>query len=104
MICIYTICCFQYDKDTFLKANHNSFSDIPTNKELFPIRQRYIFESKSQLAFVLRGCIISCFQYDKDTFLKANHNTITPEPIYSQLFPIRQRYIFESKSQPGLPQ
>ena len=92
--------CFQYDKDTFLKANHNSTATIVKDTAvvsnttkihfwkqittllisivlvllLFPIRQRYIFESKSQLIYPQYIEDRCCFQYDKDTFLKANHN------------------------------
>ena len=42
--------------------------------ELFPMVQRYKFESKSQLS---RACLFSderCFQWFKDTNLKVNHN------------------------------
>ena len=41
---------------------------------LFPMVQRYEFESKSQLdvkGWIIMAC---CFQWFKDTNLKANHN------------------------------
>ena len=41
--------CFQYDKDSKMKANHNS--------------------SPLELVYFQR-----CFQYDKDSKMKANHN------------------------------
>ena len=35
------ICCFQWFKDTNLKANHNLELMIQIKKELFPMVQRY---------------------------------------------------------------
>ena len=93
-------CCCQYDKDTKMKANHNTTStnlhhaevvasttkiqkwkQITTInivvffvKMLLPVRQRYKNESKSQQ--VGKQCLrhAGCCQYDKDTKMKANHN------------------------------
>ena len=42
---------------------------------VFPIFQRYNFESKSQLTAKKHGVGIRCFRYFKDTILKANHNS-----------------------------
>ena len=95
---------------------------------MFSIRQRYKFESKSQQCVKNWHLSSHCFRYVKDTNLKANHNTlciyqlflsivfdtskiqiwkqITTRLLYSllrsQLFSIRQRYKFESKSQPPI--
>ena len=95
-----TACCCQYDKDTKMKANHNSFQgisllqpvvasttkiqkwkQITTVREvdavdgaLLPVRQRYKNESKSQLVRPRVGQCDRCCQYDKDTKMKANHN------------------------------
>ena len=66
---------------------------------LFSIRQRYKFESKSQLSERNRLRDLYCFRYVKDTNLKANHNYGLQHFSESRLFPIRQRYKFESKSQ-----
>ena len=41
---------------------------------LFPMVQRYKFESKSQLVLVLLYLLECCFQWFKDTNLKVNHN------------------------------
>ena len=41
---------------------------------LFPMVQRYKFESKSQLRNSNSKIIGSCFQWFKDTNLKVNHN------------------------------
>ena len=66
--------CFQWFKDTNLKVNHNPDSEPIHDKQLFPMVQRYKFESKSQhfLAFSAFACC--CFQWFKDTNLKVNHN------------------------------
>ena len=145
------ICCFQYVKDTKKKANHNSANNCYQSKyvvsntskiqkrkqittdqmrlckkeSLFPIRQRYKKESKSQLHPQRGDYGLGCFQYVKDTKKKANHNfsmknirfccvvsntskiqkrkqitTVTDqEGTEERLFPIRQRYKKESKSQ-----
>ena len=66
--------CFRYVKDTNLKANHNQSFFKETGTQLFPIRQRYKFESKSQLDWVSCQLVHYCFRYVKDTNLKANHN------------------------------
>ena len=42
--------------------------------KLFPMVQRYKFESKSQRWLVYSISIMSCFQWFKDTNLKVNHN------------------------------
>ena len=42
--------------------------------KVFPIFQRYNFESKSQLSFFAGVLYNGCFRYFKDTILKANHN------------------------------
>ena len=67
-------CCFQWFKDTNLKVNHNICKGNPMKLLLFPMVQRYKFESKSQ---------------PMDIRLR----------IEIQLFPMVQRYKFESKSQ-----
>ena len=116
--------CFRYVKDTILKANHNSLLQPCAAILLFPICQRYNFESKSQQRACSLKSLRGCFRYVKDTILKANHNrsvlfillyhvvsdmskiqfwkqitTIAArESHISKLFPICQRYNFESKS------
>ena len=48
------------------------------NIELFSMVQRYKFESKSQRIRVRIPCGRRCFQWSKDTNLKANHNAGKP--------------------------
>ena len=66
--------CFRYVKDTILKANHNPYQSTLHVKQLFPICQRYNFESKSQPKLSEEDIKINCVRYVKDTILKANHN------------------------------
>ena len=144
-------CCFQWFKGTNLKANHNQRElkdvldtavsngskvqiwkqittigeSLITQATLFPMVQRYKFESKSQQLLLKIKFVQGCFQWFKGTNLKANHNRQRKKPHYStavsngskvqiwkqittnacleirnlQLFPMVQRYKFESKSQ-----
>ena len=66
--------CFQWFKDTNLKVNHNMSSASRKNVLLFPMVQRYKFESKSQREIIENCKNVSCFQWFKDTNLKVNHN------------------------------
>ena len=66
--------CFQWFKDTNLKVNHNGIMLILSLIRLFPMVQRYKFESKSQLLKSAAYSMESCFQWFKDTNLKVNHN------------------------------
>ena len=91
--------CFRYFKDTILKANHNHYQIEDGPRVVFPIFQRYNFESKSQLVVVANLTNRRCFRYFKDTILKANHNYIYNKTLSDMVFPIFQRYNFESKSQ-----
>ena len=72
--CLIGLCCFQWFKDTNLKANHNNYnlllffllvvsngSKILIWKQITTIIQYYWKHN-------------SCFQWFKDTNLKANHN------------------------------
>ena len=121
-------CCFQWFKGTNLKANHNMsgqnagsvqavsngskvqiWKQITTKdmksfdwEVLFPMVQRYKFESKSQQWSSLYRCNRCCFQWFKGTNLKANHNVLMFILKIWKLFPMVQRYKFESKSQPIL--
>ena len=144
--------CFWYVKDTNLKPIHNDGLTISLNPiivsdtskiqiwnqfttkiwqeknltKLFLIRQRYKFETNSQLVRKHGGGKRDCFWYVKDTNLKPIHNCFRnvefhkiivsdtskiqiwnqfttekpPFQITQVLFLIRQRYKFETNSQP----
>ena len=68
------ICCFQWFKGTNLKANHNKPLVDDDAVMLFPMVQRYKFESKSQRNTSPPHSLSGCFQWFKGTNLKANHN------------------------------
>ena len=57
-----------------MKANHNCVMMIKPLCGLFPMEQRYKNESKSQRVNINRQITIGCFQWNKDTKMKANHN------------------------------
>ena len=71
----YSRCCFQWSKDTNLKANHNNIYRYEKDIVLFSMVQRYKFESKSQHFCATASASPCCFQWSKDTNLKANHNS-----------------------------
>ena len=66
--------CFQWFKGTNLKANHNKKKNARWRFTLFPMVQRYKFESKSQHVWIYKEKTCGCFQWFKGTNLKANHN------------------------------
>ena len=68
------VSCFQWFKGTNLKANHNWPMYVIDIMALFPMVQRYKFESKSQHFVPYELLWNSCFQWFKGTNLKANHN------------------------------
>ena len=72
--CLLRFGCFQWFKDTNLKVNHNMLMIMVINLVLFPMVQRYKFESKSQLGDEDIAQRYGCFQWFKDTNLKVNHN------------------------------
>ncbi|EIY82463.1 hypothetical protein HMPREF1072_00094, partial [Bacteroides uniformis CL03T00C23] len=49
-------------------------------------------ESKSQLTIKIQNNEKGCFQWFKDTKMKANHNVIVIENGVITLFPMVQRY------------
>ena len=69
------MCCFQWFKDTNLKANHNRRLRLPGKKRaVFNGSKILIWKqitTKSQYEKIKK----SCFQWFKDTNLKANHNS-----------------------------
>ena len=82
---IYRTGCFQWFKDTNLKVNHNAEKELFDYNKLFPMVQRYKFESKSQQDCEVcfgRRC---CFQWFKDTNLKVNHNLDITEQMKNQV-------------------
>ena len=71
---LYYYYCFWYVKDTNLKPIHNGWQPILIKLLLFLIRQRYKFETNSQLWLAIALNVLNCFWYVKDTNLKPIHN------------------------------
>ena len=59
---------------------------------MFPIFQRYNFESNSQQCSMYSESLKGCFRYFKDTILKAIHNFLASGWSVLLMFPIFQRY------------
>ena len=91
--------CFQWFKGTNLKANHNLGSCIKKRMPLFPMVQRYKFESKSQQNRRRELCNSSCFQWFKGTNLKANHNESGNSKFRAGAVPNSSKIEIQSKSQ-----
>ena len=69
--------CFQWFKDTNLKANHNS--NPPYRQSIWAVFNGSKILIWKQITTTLRSCTLiqCCFQWFKDTNLKANHNKKT---------------------------
>ena len=68
------LCCFQWFKDTNLKANHNYVNHIATIAQVVSNGSKILIWKQITTTFVTDDKILSCFQWFKDTNLKANHN------------------------------
>ena len=70
----FCLCCFQWFKDTNLKANHNCNSNwIIYYCAVFNGSKILIWKQITTKLWILNQ-EMSCFQWFKDTNLKANHN------------------------------
>ena len=79
--------CSHYVKDTNLKAIHNTKSRKVKLQKLFPLCQRYKFESNSQRTTNTTTIPIDCSHYVKDTNLKAIHNAPSSTPKLTLIVP-----------------
>ena len=85
--------CSHYVKDTLLKAIHNKKTTIISFIKLFPLCQRYSFESNSQLCPLLTKPLKNCSHYVKDTLLKAIHNTSKVLPAKTIIVPTMSKIL-----------
>ena len=90
--CVCTVCCFQYCKDTNLKANHNSLSSCKPSISAVSNTAKILIWKQITTNMDFLCTRKSCFQYCKDTNLKANHNCRRRICGRQGLFPILQRY------------
>ena len=67
-------CCFQWFKDTKMKANHNQPSPLSTRKPAVSNGSKIL--KWKQITTPNNVCtrVFRCFQWFKDTKMKANHN------------------------------
>ena len=69
-----TKCCFQWFKDTNLKANHNEVEMDCIEHEVVSNGSKILIWKQITTHFCTVQFPNSCFQWFKDTNLKANHN------------------------------
>ena len=75
--------CFQWFKDTNLKANHNISTAITNGKDAVFNGSKILIWKQITTKLTNMKSFKGCFQWFKDTNLKANHNkspTTTPYP------------------------
>ena len=72
MLC--EICCFQWFKDTNLKANHNVYRSLPHRCEAVSNGSKILIWKQITTVKLFGYLFSCCFQWFKDTNLKANHN------------------------------
>ena len=89
---LFVLSCFQWFKDTNLKANHNSYTDEVRKKSVVSNGSKILIWKQITTKSYVRLSTSSCFQWFKDTNLKANHNILSLLLLYYQLFPMVQRY------------
>ena len=85
-------CCFQWFKDTNLKANHNSSVSSISSSSVVSNGSKILIWKQITTCNLRCICTNSCFQWFKDTNLKANHNSRSPCRASFGLFPMVQRY------------
>ena len=67
-------CCFQWFKDTNLKANHNGIFVPKTSSIVVSNGSKILIWKQITTASLYSSLLRCCFQWFKDTNLKANHN------------------------------
>ena len=77
--------CFQWFKDTNLKANHNIIVEEQKKEIVVFNGSKILIWKQITTQFVHVWYIYSCFQWFKDTNLKANHNKGFLLPILSSV-------------------
>ena len=81
--CVAPIRCFQWFKDTNLKANHNRQSCRRTKTRVVFNGSKILIWKQITTASTLVSANMCCFQWFKDTNLKANHNLVPGVPASS---------------------
>ena len=84
--------CFQWFKDTNLKANHNLLLMVICQFCAVSNGSKILIWKQITTARLLQKKAHRCFQWFKDTNLKANHNNWQSTAAKYKLFPMVQRY------------
>ena len=84
--------CFQWFKDTKMKANHNDVVRIVADAIVVSSGSKILKWKQITTWCVILSALWSCFQWFKDTKMKANHNKRTVILLSKGLFPVVQRY------------
>ena len=79
------LCCFQWFKDTNLKANHNKDLMGTTESIVVSNGSKILIWKQITTGRSSRRCPRRCFQWFKDTNLKANHNEKTQPDLASHV-------------------
>ena len=84
--------CFQWFKDTKMKANHNLINGSIKRSAAVSNGSKILKWKQITTVQGHRAYVNSCFQWFKDTKMKANHNKNTNVEHKRMLFPMVQRY------------
>ena len=84
--------CFQWFKDTKMKANHNYRILLLFLLHVVSSGSKILKWKQITTEPAQRATKNSCFQWFKDTKMKANHNHLPAVRASSLLFPVVQRY------------
>ena len=84
--------CFQWFKDTNLKANHNHLFWLKRSPLVVFNGSKILIWKQITTVISIFSIFASCFQWFKDTNLKANHNVVTEMEYALPLFSMVQRY------------
>ena len=66
--------CFQYDKDSKMKANHNTVLQTQRAAGVVSSTTKIVKWKQITTGSEKVNPLRRCFQYDKDSKMKANHN------------------------------
>ena len=77
--------CFQWFKDTNLKANHNTNIDLAVVKMVVSNGSKILIWKQITTLLLKYTFQWSCFQWFKDTNLKANHNQSVKSKSYGRV-------------------
>ena len=73
--------CFQWFKDTNLRANHNPLKPRKEDWTIVFNGSKILIWEQITTILLLKSGLSNCFQWFKDTNLRANHNVLTKTAI-----------------------